>query len=187
MRRRRPPPIPQRRPIFLGCEGESETGYGRLLGRLAQELGLHIHIHAEPLQPGAGDPLALVQKAIQRIGQLERQRATFAVKAVLLDIGSLQKINAATQLATNSGIVLVWQDPDHEALLLRHLPGCAALRPPAGASLAALRQRWDGYEKPFPAQRLAQRIGLVQVKQAASVENELRNFLISIGMLNEFD
>lgn len=183
MRRRSSPSIPQRKPIFLGCEGESEAGYARLLGRLAQELGLHVHIHAEPLQPGAGDPLALVQKAVRRIAQLERQRATFVVKAVLLDIGSAQKNNAASALADASGVGLIWQEHDHEALLLRHLPGCQNLRPPAGTSLAALKHRWPDYEKPMPAQRLARHIGLQQIQQAVAVEADLRTFLTKIGML----
>jgi hypothetical protein len=33
MMRRRRLLIPQRRRIFLGCEGESERGYGALIGR----------------------------------------------------------------------------------------------------------------------------------------------------------
>jgi hypothetical protein len=35
---------------------------------------VHIHIHSEILQPGAGDPLALVQRAVERIADIERRR-----------------------------------------------------------------------------------------------------------------
>ena len=73
---RRAPRIRPRRPI-LGCEGSSENGYGALLDRLARDIdALHLHIHHEILQPGAGDPLALVQRAIERIANLQRRRAT---------------------------------------------------------------------------------------------------------------
>lgn len=59
--------IAPRTPIFLGCEGESERGYGALLNRFIHELPeIHIHIHTELLQPGAGDPLALIQRAVRK-------------------------------------------------------------------------------------------------------------------------
>jgi hypothetical protein len=49
---RRPTIIP-RTPIFLGCEGQSEVGYGALLNRLVRELAhVHLHIHVEVLQSG---------------------------------------------------------------------------------------------------------------------------------------
>jgi hypothetical protein len=55
MRRKRTIIAP-RIPIFLGTEGRSETGYGALLARIARETpGIHIHIHVDQLQPGAGD------------------------------------------------------------------------------------------------------------------------------------
>jgi hypothetical protein len=182
--RRRIARIPQRRPIYLGCEGRSEAGYGALLNRLALERQVHIHIHAESLQPGAGDPLALVEKAVQRIRHLERARAPFAVTAVLLDVGAPQKNAEAIALAQQNGIGhMIWQAPDHEALLLRHLPGCDTLRPPAGASLGVLRQNWPNYEKGMAAQQLAQRLGFDHVRQACQVEQELRAFLTAIGLL----
>ena len=146
---RRAPRIRPRRPIYLGCEGSSENGYGALLNRLASEIHtLHLHIHHEILQPGAGDPLALVQRAVERIANLQRRRATFAITAVLIDRGTAQKNAAAAALAAEHGIDhLIWQDPDHEGFLLRHMPGCAQHRPPQGASLATLRQHWPDYDK----------------------------------------
>ena len=182
--RRRVPRIPQRRPIFLGCEGQSEAGYGALLGRLARDLHLHVHIHVEPLQPGAGDPLALIERAVQRITHFERSRASLAVKAVLLDLGAPQKNAAATQLAQRHGIThLIWQEPDFEGFLLRHLPNAETLRPPAGASRAALQQRWPDYEKGMAAPRLAQRVGIDDVRRASTVEPLLAAFLREVGLL----
>ncbi|MDD1532687.1 MULTISPECIES: hypothetical protein [unclassified Bradyrhizobium] len=183
--RRRIALIPQRRPIFLGCEGQSEEGYGALLGRLARELdNVHIHLHAEVLQPGAGDPEALVVRAVQRIDHIQRRRAPFAVKAVMLDRGTAQKNAAAEALARANGIdYLIWQNPDFEAVLLRHLPGCQALRPPAGRSMQELQRRWPGYQKGTPALQLARQITLAEVRLAATVEPDLSSFLQSIGLL----
>ncbi len=64
MRRRRAT-IPVRTRIFLGCEGESEQGYGALLTRLAEGAGLHLAIHSVLLRPGGGDPLDLVTLAVE--------------------------------------------------------------------------------------------------------------------------
>lgn len=177
--------IPPRRPIFLGCGGLSEVGYGTLVARIARELpDLHVHIHVQALQPGAGDPLELVERAAGIIARLERQRSAFAVKAVLLDVGSAQKTREAVTAARDAEIEhLIWQAPDHEALLLRHLEGCEQRRPPAGQSLAQLRREWDGYEKGMSAQALGARIGIDDIRRACGVEAELDAFLRAIGLL----
>lgn len=177
--------IVPRTPIFLGCEGESERGYGALLSRYVRELDeIHIHIYLEVLQPGAGNPHALVQKAVQKIAELERRRERFSCKAVLLDLGQPAANTAAQQLATQSGIDhLVWQRPDHEGFLLRHLDGCLQLRPPAGTSLTALRQRWPNYQKGTTQLQLAERIDLARIIEVCSVEPELKAFLKKIGVI----
>ena len=77
--------IPQRRRIFLGCEGESEQGYGALLSRLVEERGLHLAIHSVLLRPGGGDPFDLVTLAVELNERDERRRGRYSVKAVLLD------------------------------------------------------------------------------------------------------
>ena len=55
--------IARRIRIFLGCEGESEQGYGRILQEFADDAGLHVHLVIKNLQP-AGDPLSLAKKAV---------------------------------------------------------------------------------------------------------------------------
>lgn len=182
---KRPRNIPPRTPVFLGCEGKSETGYGALLGRIAQETpGVHIYIHVELLQPGAGDPLELVRRAAGKIAEIERKRVPFGCKAVLLDYGDSSKNAGAVKLAQECGIEhLVWQYPDHEALLLRHLDGCRDLKPPKGNSLATLRRHWPEYQKASTALRLAERITLAQIRQACAVEPELSAFLTAIGLI----
>lgn len=181
---RRRPSIRQRTPIFLGCEGESEVGYGALLNRLINELpDVHVHIHVEILQPGAGDPHALVQRAVQRVDNLERRRVAFAHKAILMDRGSQKKNREAQTLAARNDIRhLIWQDPDHEAFLLRHLEGFQQNRPPAGASFAALTKAWPNYRKGSTQIQLADRINLERIGQARAVEPALEAFLSAIGL-----
>lgn len=184
MRRRRPY-IPQRRRIFLGCEGLSEHGYATLLARLAREHnGIHVHIHVEQLQPGAGNPVALIARAEQMIAHNERVREPFEIKAILLDRAEAHINAAAEARAVQIGIQhIIWQTPDHEAVLLRHLPGCQNLQPPAGTSMAALRRLWADYEKGRTAQQLGERIAMEQIRQACMVEERLRAFLTAVGLI----
>jgi len=86
-------------------------------------------------------------------------------------------------MAAKAGIFLVWQRPDHEAFLLRHLDGCQQHRPPAGASFNALRQQWPDYAKPQTQIQLAQRIQLLHIQQACTVEHDLRAFLRAIKVV----
>lgn len=106
------------------------------------------------------------------------------MKAVLLDRGSAAKMAAAIAKARQGGIhYLVWQEPDHEALILRHLPQCQQLRPPAGSTLDALRRHWPDYEKGMSAQQLAQRIAIENIRLACTVEPDLRALLNDLGLI----
>lgn len=185
MMRRRRTIIRPRTPIFLGCEGRSEAGYAALLGRFTRETtGVHVHIHVELLQPGAGDPLELVRRATVKIREIERRREAFGRKAVLIDRGDPTKNAAATRLAQVSRIDhVIWQDPDHEAMLLRHLDGCQTLRPSVGQTMTALRRHWPDYQKGCTVVQLAEKISIDHVRQACTVEVDLQVFLAAIGLL----
>lgn len=188
MRRRRPA-LPQRRPVFFGCEGESEFGYGALIRRLREECRRDLHLDVTLLRPGGGDPLALVELACRKIASTERSRdIRYSIRAVLLDSDKLgrnqQRDQSMFQLAKSEDLRLIWQEPSHEALLLRHLDGCQTLRPqtPAAALTELLRQ-WPDYTKGGSAAQLSRRIGAQQITAAASVEPSLREFLRAIGFL----
>lgn len=176
---------PQRRLIFFGCEGDGERAYGALLNDIAQTRGMPLAIRAHPLNPGAGDPLMLVRRAVQRLADERRRGTLFQVAAVLLDEDRCAQdpdlCRQARDLARQNDLFPIWQQPDHEAFLLRHLDGCHALRPPAGTSLARLGQVWPEYRKPMTARELAARIDQTRVRQASTVEGGLNAFLAQIG------
>jgi hypothetical protein len=186
--KRRHATIPPRRRIFLGCEGESEQGYGALLTRIAEGLALHLAPQVVLLRPGGGDPLALVRLAIAKSREEERKRGAFSIKAVLLDQDKLGQSPERDGLlydeAARNELHLIWQEPSHEALLLRHLPGCQNLRP-ATTLLAQqeLLRRWPEYRKPMSSMRLASRIGVDEVTAACGVEPSLCDFLRRCGLL----
>jgi hypothetical protein len=187
MRRGRPF-RPQRAPIFIGCEGESERGYIAFLGRLAEQAELAVHLDPVVLQPGGGDPLAIVERAVQRLSERRRKRQTvYTAQFVMLDRDKLGQAPARdTQVAgvaASAGLSLIWQNPCHEAVLLRHLEACAAQRPQTTAlAEAALRQRWPEYFKPMDGAGLSRRLDHAAVLRAVAVEPELALMVAAIGL-----
>lgn len=177
--------IPPRRRFFLGCEGESEQSYGALLQIVADE-SLQLRIHLDLQLLSGGDPLAIVEAAVEKARERARNRGRFVRRAVLLDSDrhgdSPERDNRIAPLAQAHGLLLIWQRPSHEALLLRHLPGCQTLRPSSSAAAkAALVRQWPEYLKPMSARRLAAKLGLSEIQSAAQVEDELRGFLSWLG------
>jgi len=188
MRRRRPS-RPQRIPIFVGCEGESERSYIGLLGRLADQGPFPVHLDKVLLQPGGGDPLAIVECAVQRLAHRRRTRQTaYQAQFVILDRDKWGKAPARdaqiADVAKRAELQLIWQAPCHEAILLRHLDNCAALRPPSTpVAEAQIAQRWPEYEKPMDTANLATRLDCKAVLRAAAVEPDLARLIRAIGLL----
>jgi hypothetical protein len=86
-------------------------------------------------------------------------------------------------VAARAGLSLIWQDPCHEAMVLRHLEACAALRPQTTAlAEAALRQRWPEYFKPMDGAGLSRRLDHAAVLRAVAVEPELALMVAAIGL-----
>ena len=176
-----------RRPIFVGCEGEGERGYIALVQRIVNDVHHKVHLDPQPLQPGGGDPLDLARRAEEVIKRFERTREPYDQKYLLIDgdkLGSSPERDQQMQAILNRiNARVIWQNPAHEALILRHLPRCAA-RQPASTRIAMqqLRQQWPQYEKPMSAMQLASRIDLAALRRAAKVENELCAFFASIEL-----
>lgn len=182
---RRPQRIPQRRRVFLGCEGESEQSYGKRLAQLVELHHRRIHLDTVLLQPGGGDPLALVEQAVKLMHRRISQRGSYSAQALLLDGDkcgqSPDRDQHALSLAERHGLRLIWQQPCHEALLLRHLDGCSSLRPATtDLSLVELKRYWPEYRKGMSTSRLAVRIDEKGVHRAAAVERALLAFLTEI-------
>jgi hypothetical protein len=179
--------VPQRRRVFLGCEGESERGYGALIGRLLEGQRRDIHLHVVLLKPGGGDPLALVELARKRILEGERKsESAYVYRAVLMDgdrLGQAPHRDAQiVPMAQAARLRIIWQRPCHEGLLLHHLEGCQQLQPATSQqALAELRQRWAEYVKGMPALKLADRIDDAAIRRALHVEADLAAFLADIG------
>lgn len=178
--------IARRRPVFLGCEGESEQAYSQVLGDIVRQDIQTIHLEVVLLGAGAGSPVAKIQKAIKKIEEYERKRSRLWKKAVLID-SDLAELpgnhkSDAENLAAIHEIRIIWQMPNHEAFLLRHLPNCAQRRPPTSAlANSVLITEWPGYRKPMTRTQIARMVDGGRIRQAASVESEFRSLLTDIG------
>ena len=185
MKQRRPY-IPQRRPIFIGCEGESEQGYAGFLQDLIHEADLYVHLNIELLN--AGDPLSRIELALRKLEHLKKTRGTFEDKFVFLDTDQLainaDRANRARQLAAQNDIKIVWQEPCFEAVILRHFAGRTAHRPPDNqATNQAIKDVWPEYQKPMSRAELARKIDRDAVIRAAGVEEDLMALLLSVGLM----
>jgi hypothetical protein len=185
---RRRPPLSRRRKkvIYIGCEGESEAAYVALLNEIIKEQKLDVSLKADVLNPGAGDPLELVKKASKHVRK--EGRNTFAHKVIFLDRDCYsqnpQKAQEAEELAEEEGFFLLWQDPNHEGFLLRHLPGCEDQNPTrAKDAERRLRQKWPEYEKPMARTDLEKHIDWAGVQRAARKLPCLRSLLEKIGLV----
>lgn len=183
---RRRPTIPQRKPIFIGCEGESEQGYAGLLQDLIHDVDLHVHLNIEVLR--AGDPLARIELAIKKLEHARRKRVNFTDRFVFLDTDQLalsaDRAHRARELAAANDIRVIWQEPCFEAVLLRHFAGRTGNRPLTNqATEAALRQEWPHYQKPMSRAELTRKIDREAVLRAAGVEDDLMALLCCIGLM----
>ena len=184
--RRRAHHRPERRPIFVGCEGDSEVSYIAFIFDLAEAARLPVFIKSIALNEG--DPLARVEKAIRLINDNRKKRVDYAARFILMDSDQIALVpgraDEAKALAIENGISIIWQDPCHEALLLRHFAGHETKKPKTAVqSERQLIKRWPGYKKPMPRQDVAKMLSLEAVRRAANVEKELEKFLRNLGLV----
>lgn len=186
--KRRGTMVSPRTPIFLGCEGESEQAYGRFLNDIVRDSGLPFHIEVVNLNPGAGDPLARIRRAVKEIKRRSERRAEFRFKTVLMDSdqidGNVQRRQQVEALAADHDISIIWQQPCHEAFLLRHFEGHFNQMPATSAlARVALQQVWPEYQKPMTSLQLSRKISIDGVRRIANINVALETFLRQIRLL----
>lgn len=179
---------PQRRPIFIGCEGASEVGYVGVLNDMVREANRPLHIIIQELGPGAGDPLTRIEMAVRRITQYRRTRVAPVERFVLLDFDQAEsepeRAKRATKLAFENEISIVWQRPCFEAVLLRHHEGRTTHQPPdTPRAQEAIKRIWPEYRKPMTRAELTKRLDKNSLERVAGVEPELADLLRCLGII----
>lgn len=165
-----------RKRIFVGCEGESERSYVRWIQDRADEMGRAWHFDSHKV--GGGDPLAVVEGSIKRMKLQVRKFGPYHAMAVLLDsdlLGRTPARDARIPVAA-ADATLLYQEYDHEALLLRHFNGCDQLRPQRGRSRAALLRIWPDYKKGSDAISLGRKLDVAALQRMLNVEPDFKAF-----------
>ena len=178
-----------RKPVFIGCEGESEQAYGQFLNDIVREKDLPFHIEVVNLNPGAGDPIARVKRAVQEIKRRNQRRAEFRYRALLMDDDQLlddkKRRQEVAGLAAQYDISIIWQSPCHEAFLLRHFDGQLTSRPSnCATSLANLRQMWPDYKKPMSRLAISRRLDFAGVKRVSGQHQEFASLLRFLRLIS---
>ena len=176
----------QRQRFFVACEGDSEMGYAALLQRRADEARLPIHLDIRKYR--GGDPLKIVEKAVEELISRGKRRGPYRGQAIFFDADrrddSPSRTSKADRFIVINRFLAIWSQPAYEALLLKHIPGCEHLRPATTAlALQQLQDHWPGYHKGMTVSELHSRVDLSAIKRAAVVIPHLRRFLLKIGLL----
>lgn len=181
---RRKVQILQKRLVFLAGEGASEQGYGRWLNKLASKHEIPVAIRAEG--HAGGDPLELVEWAINKLSAVERTGRRYSIRGLLLDTDQFDKNEdrdrQALSAAKRHRISLIRQTPDHEGFLAHHFPRLTRRKPPdSRASLKLLRSVWPDYKKGMDAIGYEKKLTLGHLERARGVEKALDEFLTLAG------
>lgn len=188
MRRSRPN-IPEKRPIFFGCEGESEQAYGAFLNEQFRGAGLPVHLRVVPLNPGSGGPEALLLRAEKELLKPIHTQSRFIARVVLIDddlvVHDIGRRIRTEDIARRIGVSILWQSPCHEAFLLHHFDGHHQVRPATSAlAETALKRVWPGYAKPATAREIAARLDKNGLVRAASAHPDFATFLGKVGFIS---
>lgn len=176
----------ERARIFVGCEGESESGYSVCLANLARDKDLPVTVDAHVMKKG--DPLSRIRWAEAKIRQQEQNRGDYAYKFALLDADQRdldpERARQAIALAEKLGIIIIWQEPDHEGLLLQHFDHEEKRRPRTKAeSMAAVLKVWSTYDKGSTAQQYGKKLTQEKLERAGKYSAELNDLLVAIGLI----
>ena len=177
----------QRRRIFVACEGASEVGYTAFIALLAEESNLAVHLDIRNCR--GGDPLAIMETAVSELRMRGNRHGAYAEQAIFLDADrrddAPDRTARADLLIRDNGFQAIWSQPALEALLLKHIRGYQQTEPATKTlSLRHLQDCWPGYRKGMTARELRAELDGAAVARAAAVVPELREFLISIGLLS---
>jgi len=144
---------PAKQPIYIGCEGQSEVAYAGLLESILRDKQLGYHLVTDDLGKGAGSLEQKVRQAHQNIETKLKQKYKFKKRYVMLDADVLNRDEsrrrAIEREAADYNIVVIWQRPCFEAVLLNHIERCEYHEPSdSKIAEAQLKKQCPAYSKP---------------------------------------
>ena len=189
MPHRRPNPVEPRRVIFIGVEGKNDRAFVQFLQRCCDKEGLYLHLKIATGH--GGDSVDVVKETTRRLtGHLDNK--DISAKLVLLDRDRIEQDRQAGRdaqaVASESGLKIIFQNPNLEGLLLRLHEGYESRKIAAGDSMAELRKVWPEYSKSsLTADQLSGRFDVSDVRRAAKYDDDLRRLLTVLGLWSVSD
>ncbi len=181
---RRPNPVEPKRVIFIGVEGKSDRAFAQFLQRCCDEECLHLHVDIKTRH--GGDSVVVVQEAARHLTR-HPGKQDISAKLVLLDWDRIaqdrQAGHDAQAVASESGLEIIFQNPNLEGLLLRLHQGHESRQTKAVDSMTELQKVWPEYRKSsLTADRLSKRFDVSDVRRAARYDDDLRTLLNVLGL-----
>lgn len=177
-------PVEPRRVVFIGVEGKSDRAFARFLQRCCDKEGLYLHL---AIKTGNGGDSVDVVKEMTRHLTKRPVKQDISAKLVLLDSDRIEQDRQAGRdaqaVAYESGLEIIFQNPNLEGLLLRLHQGYENRQIAADNSMAELCKVWPEYRKSsLTADRLGKRFGVSDVRRAARHDEELRKLLEMLSL-----
>ena len=184
MPHRRPNQVEPRRVIFIGVEGKNDRAFAKFLQHCCDKDGLHLHLK---IATGHGGDSVKVVKATTRRLTRHLDKKDISAKLVLLDRDRIEQDRQAGRdaqaVASESGLKIIFQNPNLEGLLLRLHEGYESRQIAAGDSMAEFQKVWPEYSKSsLTADQLIGRFDVSDVRRAAKYDEELRKLLEMLGL-----
>lgn len=144
--------------------------------------------HHDVTNLGGGDILSLVKNALKERKKRDLTRPnSFAKSFLLLDYDRYfqdgERTQEAIRIAQDKKLIVIWQSPNLEGLLLRLFPDCETLNPSANRTRQELEKRWPGYNKSFFRQDLQDRFTMEDLRRAAKFDEHLSRLLGELDLV----
>lgn len=180
----RGPPVKPRRVIFIGVEGRSDRAFAQFLRRCCDKEGRHLHV---AIKTGhGGDSVDVVKETTRHLTRHPDKR-DISAKLVLPDGDRIEQDRQAGRdaqaVASESGLKIIFQNPNLEELLPRLHQGHENRQIAAGDSTTELCKVWPEYSKSsLTADQLTGRFDVSDVQRAARHDDDLRTLLDILGL-----
>lgn len=144
----RGPPVKPRRVIFIGVEGRSDRAFAQFLRRCCDKEGRHLHVAIKT--GNGGDSVDVVKETTRHLARHPGKR-DISAKLVLPDGDRIEQDRQAGRdaqaVASESGLKIIFQNPNMEGLRLRLHEGHESRQIKAGDSMTELQKVWPEYRK----------------------------------------
>jgi len=168
---------------LVAVEGESERAFVIWLQALSQAQR-HIHLDTVPL--GGGGFKSMPRKAV-RLHKRRCRTGAYKHRFLVVDRDRAEKgdwsIEELRREAAKQGVTVCVQNPNHEGLLLRMMPGMGGEIPDAASAGTKLKSRWPIYQKPMNARELGRQFSLEDLLRVAALDSDLEILLKKIGLM----